>query len=151
MGAAGEHNLGQLARQRHDGITFLIGQTTHHGTVTAASDWDMPAERKRVRPGLPGSYEALFHDVGLGAFMLPLPWAKATMPLAPAGRASVPGSVCSPAGMVISWVMDGVMGISVWRAVVSVGGDADALYHRHSPDGPAHPTAGPLTRRHGGH
>jgi erythromycin esterase-like protein/predicted phosphoribosyltransferase len=72
MGSAGEHNLGQLARQRHDGDTFLVGQTTHHGTVTAASDWDMPAERKRVRPGLPGSYEALFHDVGLGAFLLPL-------------------------------------------------------------------------------
>jgi putative phosphoribosyl transferase len=66
MGAAGEHNLGQLARQRHD------GETTHHGTVTAASDWDLPAERKQVRPGLPGSYEVLFHDTGLGAFMLPL-------------------------------------------------------------------------------
>ena len=73
MGAAGEHNLGQLARQRHAGETYLIGQTTHHGTVTAASDWDQPAERKRVRPGLPGSYEALFLGVGFDAFLLPLP------------------------------------------------------------------------------
>ncbi len=37
------------------------------GTVTAASDWDAPAERKRVRPALPESYEALFHDVGSAA------------------------------------------------------------------------------------
>jgi erythromycin esterase-like protein/pyrimidine operon attenuation protein/uracil phosphoribosyltransferase len=72
MGAAGEHNLGQLARQRHGDTVFLIGQTTHHGTVTAASDWDAPGERKRVRPGLPGSYESLFLGVGHDAFWLPL-------------------------------------------------------------------------------
>src|SRR5439155_6850292 len=50
----------------------LVGFSTHHGTVTAASDWDAPAERKRVRPGLPGSYEALFHDLNLDRFLLPL-------------------------------------------------------------------------------
>ena len=38
--------------------------------VTAASDWDAPAERKRVRPALPGSYEALFHETGLADFLL---------------------------------------------------------------------------------
>ena len=37
------------------------GFTTYSGTVTAASDWDAPAERKNVRPALAGSYEALFH------------------------------------------------------------------------------------------
>ena len=72
MGSAGEHNLGQLARERHEGDVFLIGQTTHHGTVTAASDWDAPGERKRVRPGLDGSYEALFHAVEHDAFLLSL-------------------------------------------------------------------------------
>ncbi len=72
MGAAGELNLGQLARQRHAGETYLVGQTTHHGAVTAASNWDLPAERKRVRPGLPGSYEALFHGVEHEDFLLPL-------------------------------------------------------------------------------
>ena len=75
MGDAGELNLGQLARQRHSDVTFLIGQTTDHGTVTAASDWDAPAERKRVRAGMAGSYEALFHEVataGPDAFWLPL-------------------------------------------------------------------------------
>src|SRR4029078_10264538 len=44
--------------------------TTYDGTVTAASEWDRPAERKRVRPALPGSYEALFHGVGRPRFLL---------------------------------------------------------------------------------
>jgi erythromycin esterase-like protein len=72
MGDVGELNLGQLARERHGKDAFLIGQTTHHGTVTAATDWDGPAERKRVRPGLEGSYEALFHEVDCDSFLLPL-------------------------------------------------------------------------------
>jgi erythromycin esterase-like protein len=38
--------------------------------VTAASDWGEPAERKRVRPALPGSYEALFHRTGVPRFLL---------------------------------------------------------------------------------
>ncbi len=72
MGQGGEVNIGQLVRERHDGDTALIGFTTYTGTVTAASDWDEPAERKHVRPGLPGSYEALFHEVGIPRFWLPL-------------------------------------------------------------------------------
>jgi erythromycin esterase-like protein len=40
--------------------------------VTAASDWDGPAERKRVVPGLTGSYEQLFHDFAIENFFLPL-------------------------------------------------------------------------------
>jgi erythromycin esterase-like protein len=42
------------------------------GTVTAASGWDEPAELMTVRPSSPGSYERLFHDVGLPAFVLPM-------------------------------------------------------------------------------
>jgi erythromycin esterase-like protein len=72
MGDAGELNLGQLARERHPGETFLIGQSTYDGTVTAASNWDEPAQRKTVNQGLPGSYETLFHDVEHEAFVLPL-------------------------------------------------------------------------------
>lgn len=72
MGQRGELNVGQLVRQRHADDCVLVGFTTHHGTVTAASDWDAPAERKRVKPGMAGSYEALFHDVGLNAFLLSL-------------------------------------------------------------------------------
>jgi erythromycin esterase-like protein len=40
--------------------------------VTAASDWDEPSERKRVRAALAGSYEALFHETGAGNFLLNL-------------------------------------------------------------------------------
>lgn len=68
MGEQGEINLGQLTRERHPGETILIGQSTNRGWVTAASDWNMPSERKRVRPGLPDSYEALFHQVDMPGF-----------------------------------------------------------------------------------
>ncbi|MBS1883175.1 MAG: erythromycin esterase family protein [Actinobacteria bacterium] len=72
MGRRGEHNLGQLARERHPDETFLIGFTTYTGTVTAASAWDAPAERKVVRPALPESYEALLHALDEPRFLLDL-------------------------------------------------------------------------------
>jgi erythromycin esterase-like protein len=72
MGARGEQNLGQLTRERLGSAAVLVGFTTYAGTVTAASDWDAHAERKTVRPGLPGSYEALFHETGLANFFLDL-------------------------------------------------------------------------------
>ncbi len=67
IGERGELNLGQLVRQRYGRDAFNIGFSTYTGTVTAASAWDAPAERKRVRPALPDSYEALFHAVATGA------------------------------------------------------------------------------------
>jgi erythromycin esterase-like protein len=72
MGDSGELNVGQLARERFGDDSVLVGFSTYTGTVTAASDWDAPAERKRVRPGMPGSWEALFHGVGLPDFVLPM-------------------------------------------------------------------------------
>jgi erythromycin esterase-like protein len=72
MGDAGELNVGQLVRERYGEAALLVGFSTYAGTVAAASDWDGPVDRKRVRPGLPGSYEALFHEVGLRRFLLPL-------------------------------------------------------------------------------
>ncbi|HEY4178078.1 MAG TPA: erythromycin esterase family protein [Kofleriaceae bacterium] len=68
----GEINLGQLCRQRHPKTTKLVGFTTHHGSVTAASDWGAAAERKIVRPALTSSYEHLFHDTGIPRFVLHL-------------------------------------------------------------------------------
>jgi erythromycin esterase-like protein len=50
MSIRGELNVGKLVRERHGDASALIRFTTHHGTVTAASDWDGPAERTRVRP-----------------------------------------------------------------------------------------------------
>ena len=72
MGQEGEWNVGQIVRELHDRDAVLVGLTTHHGTVTAASNWDGPAERKRVRPALVNSYEALFHDVSIPRFFLTL-------------------------------------------------------------------------------
>jgi erythromycin esterase-like protein len=72
LGSIGELNVGQLVRERHPADCRNIGFTTYSGTVTAAGDWDAPAERMHVRPALPGSVEALFHDVGEPAFMIPL-------------------------------------------------------------------------------
>jgi erythromycin esterase-like protein len=74
MAARGELNIGQLMRERHGHDTVNLGFTTYAGTVTAASEWDAPAERKRVRAALPESYEALFHATHLPTFLLcPLP------------------------------------------------------------------------------
>jgi erythromycin esterase-like protein len=72
VGELGEWNVGELARKAYDGDTRLIGFSTYEGFVTAASEWDAPAEHKRVRPGMPGSYEALLHEVGVDRFLLPL-------------------------------------------------------------------------------
>jgi erythromycin esterase-like protein len=72
MGVRGELNIGQLAREKFGSRMLSIGFTTHSGTVTAASNWDEPAARMAVRPSHPGSYERLFHDTGVPAFVLDL-------------------------------------------------------------------------------
>jgi erythromycin esterase-like protein len=72
MGERGEWNVGQLIRERHGPQAVLVGFTTYNGTVTAASEWDEPAQLKRVRFALKGSYENLFHETGLQNFLLPL-------------------------------------------------------------------------------
>ncbi len=71
MGTRGELNVGQLARQRYGDECALIGFSTYDGHVTAASNWGEAPHRKRVRPALPGSYEDLFHDIGVERFWLP--------------------------------------------------------------------------------
>ncbi len=68
----GEHNVGQLVRERHGDNVALIGFGTHAGTVTCASDWDGPTQTKRVLPSRPDSYERLCHDSGLPRFLLEL-------------------------------------------------------------------------------
>jgi erythromycin esterase-like protein len=72
MGDHGELNLGQLVRARRGADAVLVGFTTDTGTVTAASSWDGPAQRKRLRPALASSYEALFHEVRYPRFLLNL-------------------------------------------------------------------------------
>jgi erythromycin esterase-like protein/predicted phosphoribosyltransferase len=70
LGQAGQLNVGQLVRERHAGDTLIVGFTTYTGTVTAASDWGGPAERKNVRRALPASWEELFHEQGVPAFLV---------------------------------------------------------------------------------
>jgi erythromycin esterase-like protein len=72
MGERGELNVGQLVRELFESDARLVGFTTHSGTVTAASDWDAPAERKQVRRALRDSIERLFHDTGTSHFALNL-------------------------------------------------------------------------------
>jgi erythromycin esterase-like protein len=68
VSADGQLTLGQLARERYRDACRLIGFSTYTGTVTAASEWGGEAERKVVRPALPGSVEELFHETGNPAF-----------------------------------------------------------------------------------
>jgi protein-L-isoaspartate(D-aspartate) O-methyltransferase len=72
MGARGELNVGQLARDRFRDEAYLIGFGTDHGTVAAATDWDGEMEVKRVRPAHPDSYERLCHESGVPSFLLHL-------------------------------------------------------------------------------
>ena len=71
MGGHGELTLGQLVRERYPGNSTLVGMTTYRGSVTAASDWNGRAERKRVREALAGSHEEQLHGVGLPGFFVP--------------------------------------------------------------------------------
>lgn len=61
MGWGGELNLGQLTRERLGGECFLLGFTTHTGTVTCGRDWGDDPLLDRVRPSRPDSVEHLFH------------------------------------------------------------------------------------------
>lgn len=70
MGEDGQVTLGQILRQRHPNEAALVGMTTHRGHVIAAYDWEEPAERERVRPALPGSWEELFHETELPRFFV---------------------------------------------------------------------------------
>ncbi len=73
MGERGEWNVGQLLREQAGAAqALLVGFTTYTGHVTAARDWDAPAERRWVRPARPDSCEHLFYTTRLDRFFLPL-------------------------------------------------------------------------------
>ncbi|MCA9876524.1 MAG: erythromycin esterase family protein [Thermomicrobiales bacterium] len=99
MAAEGELNLGQLVRERHGREAFLLGFTTHHGTVTAASNWDEPARQRQVRPALAGSYEALLHEAATSEmpdFLLNLRDAEVASRLRPARLERAIGVIYRP-------------------------------------------------------
>lgn len=72
MGETGQINLGQLAKKRYGDNAYLVGFTTYEGEVTASSSWDTLEEMKKIIPALPGSYAHLFHEAGMGRFLLPI-------------------------------------------------------------------------------
>lgn len=72
MGARGEHNVGRLARAAYGEETFNIGFGTHEGTVAAADEWGAPMQVMNVRPAVAESYERVFHDSEIPAFLLHL-------------------------------------------------------------------------------
>lgn len=81
MRTQGEWNVGQLMRDRYGPDAVLVGFSTYRGWVTAAADWDEPPQRKRVRDGLAGSWEDLFHRTGSPRFLLALQGNAALQPV----------------------------------------------------------------------
>lgn len=71
-GDRNEVNVGQLLREKVGDETLLVGLTTYTGHVTAARNWDEPAEHRWVRPALDGSIEREFHRSGLDRFYIDL-------------------------------------------------------------------------------
>lgn len=73
MGKRGEWNVGQLLRQEVGADqALLVGFTTYTGHVTAARDWDMPAEGRWVRPAHRDSYEHMLYATRMDRFFLAL-------------------------------------------------------------------------------
>jgi erythromycin esterase-like protein len=70
MGAEMSVTLGRLMRESVGAQAALVGFTTFSGSVIAAEDWGMAGEERTVRPGLGGSWESVFHQVGLPRFLL---------------------------------------------------------------------------------
>jgi erythromycin esterase-like protein len=68
----GEFNIGQLVREKYGNQVFGIGFSTYTGSVTASTDWGGDPEHKSLNPGLPGSYEHLFHQVQIPCFLINL-------------------------------------------------------------------------------
>lgn len=67
MAAAGMVNVGQLARERWGADdVVLVGFSSHSGSVIAGRWWGAPMERMVVPPARRGSWEDLFHELGLG-------------------------------------------------------------------------------------
>ncbi len=62
---------------------LLVGFSTYTGHVTAARDWDTPAERRWVRPAHKDSFEHLFYSTHLDRFFLPLTIGAADALVAP--------------------------------------------------------------------
>ncbi len=72
LGQSGELNVGQLTRTTWGDDCYLVGFTTYHGHVSAASDWGGPVEHKRVRAALANSFEERLHHGPVDDFIVRL-------------------------------------------------------------------------------
>lgn len=72
MGRRGEINIGQLVSEKYGDKGTNIGFSTSRGTVTAASDWDEPAETKTIRSPILDSYEGVFSRLEKKSFYFDL-------------------------------------------------------------------------------
>ena len=118
MGQGGEWNVGQLLREQvGEAHVLSVGFTTYTGHVTAARDWNSPAERRWVRPARPDSYEHLLYRTGKDRFFLPL-HDGAAAPLAEPRLERAIGVVYRPESELASHYFD-----------ASLSAQFDALYH----------------------
>ena len=72
IGRRGAINIDQLISQKYGNRALRIGFSTSTGTVTAASDWNGPAETKPIREPLSDSYEEIFSRLEKQGFFLDL-------------------------------------------------------------------------------
>jgi len=72
MSSHGETNIGESCRAAFGERAYAIGFGTDHGVVAAAHEWDGPMEQMRVTPAHAASYERVFHDSNVPAFLMHL-------------------------------------------------------------------------------
>ena len=72
MSSRGEINLGQRVREHFGDSAYLVGFGTHHGTVTAASEWGQQPKVMQLPAAHQDSYGHQFRQVKADRFMLPL-------------------------------------------------------------------------------
>lgn len=64
MADEGMYNIGELARQKYPGETFLVGCGSYNGSVIAGSSWGAKMQHMLVPDGRKGSWEYLLHKAG---------------------------------------------------------------------------------------
>lgn len=64
MADEGMFNIGELAREKFPGKTFLVGFGSHNGSVIAGNKWGAEMQHILVPDGRKGSWEYLLHKAG---------------------------------------------------------------------------------------
>ncbi len=64
MADEGMYNIGELARQKFPGKTFLLGFGSYNGSVIAGSSWGAEMQQMLVPDSRKGSWEYLLHKAG---------------------------------------------------------------------------------------